>query len=158
MPKIIMTKSRVQVPVRKTHDNKVSVYAIIAIPIVMNLLLIGFSVFIFYNISRSVDLARQKLEILKTAEIEVTQLRLDNIKLVMEKGEVTNPEYIEMQARNRLNYAKEGETQLVIPATVFDRYKNTAVLGTSNSQISAIESLDPLESLKRWADFFINGI
>jgi cell division protein FtsB len=156
MPKIIMTKSRLTSPIVRKRVNPASEMLKFTVPILLNIALLGISIFLFYNIGKSIYLAGQKLEILERAEQEVVTLRLTNIDLIMQKGEVSNPEFVEKEVRNRLNYAKENEVQLVIPNGLYKRYEESAVLGLSSNMPA--EKRDTNAQMKVWFDFFINGL
>lgn len=150
-----MTKSRIDTPMLKKRVNSSSELIKIAVPVLLNMAVLGISIFLFYNIGRSVYLAGQKLEILDRAEQEVVSLRLENIDLIMQKNEVTNPEFVEKEVRNRLNYAKENEIQLVIPNGMYKRYEQNEVLGVSTEQ-SNEASFET--QAKLWIEFFAEGI
>lgn len=115
------------------------------------ILFLGLTAFMTYNIFRTLTLSGQKLQVLEQAEQEVEQLRLDNIKLVMQRNDVITDDYIETQARNRLNYSKKGETQVVIPDTVIEKLKDqSAVMGVNDSNQASV--------LEKWLEFFTKGL
>ncbi|KKR06437.1 MAG: hypothetical protein UT34_C0001G0478 [candidate division WS6 bacterium GW2011_GWF2_39_15] len=80
-----------------------------------NLLLVIVSAFLIYNVWKSISLTIKKIEILHQAQEEVDNLRLKNISLILSREEVETDDYIETQARNRLNLAKKSELVFVIP-------------------------------------------
>jgi cell division protein FtsB len=155
MPQIIMTKSRVSLVKQKPRRSGINPSVNIVIPVILNLLLLSFSVLMLYNLGKSLVIANQKLEILKSAQVEVTSLRLENIKLVMQENEVINHDYIESEARNRLNYAKAGEVQYVIPDSLVERYKSEAVLGAKTVDL---QPKDLSSRVTKWVEFLFNGI
>jgi cell division protein FtsB len=157
MPKIILAKNRVPSSSSVKRESVSSIYVKNIVPVVLNLALLGFSFFMFYNIGKSIYIAGQKLEIIEQANQEVTSLRLDNIKLVMEKSKVSDSDYIEIEARNRLNYAKQGEVQFIISEKLMDEYKNAEVLGLSDSSNSVEKELTTQERVKVWEEFLLSG-
>lgn len=80
-----------------------------------NALLLILSIFLIYNIYKSVDLTIKKVAILKQAEQEVDGLRLKNISLILSREKVETDDYIETEARDRLNLSKDEEIVFVIP-------------------------------------------
>ncbi len=115
---------------------------------------ISLSLFLFYNIFRSIQITAAKLEILNRAEKEVDELRVENIRLIMEKHTVQSPDYVETEARNRLNYSQEGEILFVIP---------DSVMNSAGEELEGIlsesDSADGSKEVWRlWFDFFLLGV
>jgi cell division protein FtsB len=108
--------------------------------------------FMIYNIFKSISLTNQKLQILSQAQQEVELLRLENIRLYLEKSDSNTNDYLEAEARNRLFYSRPGETQYIIPDTLLRRYMNSSATATSST------SLQDKTSVNSWVDFFIKGI
>lgn len=71
--------------------------------------------FLFYNVFHSVKITVQKLDILRKARIEVENLRLNNLQLALNLENMQSLEYVEVQARDRLNFAGKNEYVFVIP-------------------------------------------
>ena len=92
------------------------------------------SFFLFYNVFHSVKITSQKLEILNAAEAEVNSLRVQNLKLELELDEMKKVSYLEVEARDRLNFAGEGDTVFVIPTNLIERsgYNLADILAESN--------------------------
>ena len=70
---------------------------------------------------------------------------------------VETEEYIEEEARNRLNYAKDGETLFIIPEELLseselDWYINTFTFGYR--EIGDTDS----KNLSIWWSFFVDGL
>lgn len=91
-----------------------------------NFLLIITSMFLIYNIFKSIDLTVKKVAILRQAEEEVDDLRLKNISLLLSREEVETDDYIETEARDRLNLARKDELVFVISDIAME-YGNDAV-------------------------------
>ena len=122
---------------------------------IFTIIFIGISLFIFYNIFKSLNIANQKNMILDQAKEEVTQLRIENVKLVMESTSVGTEDYVIREARNRLNYTKEGEIRVVIPDNVIASIR--AKYETVNHDKTPLSG-NLKDNLLIWQDFVINGI
>ena len=122
---------------------------------IFTIIFIGISLFMFYNIFKSLNIANQKNMILDQAKEEVTQLRIENVKLVMESTSVGTEDYVIREARNRLNYTKEGEIRVVIPDNVIASIR--AKYETVNHDKTPLSG-NLKDNLLIWQDFVINGI
>lgn len=125
-----------------------------ALKMVVNLGFLVLSFFLFYNIFRSIQITGAKLEILNRAEKEVDSLRVENIRLILEKDTVQSPDYIETEARNRLNYSKDGEILFIIPDSVLELAKEELEVIISGEKGGVEEK----EIWKQWYDFFLFGV
>jgi cell division protein FtsB len=129
--------------------------AINPLNILVQFSLLAISLFLLYNIARSIQITTLKLEILKQAEREVDQLRVENIELILKKGTFQSADYIETEARNRLNYSQKGEILFVIPDSSMD----SAALELER----ILSGAEQAEAIKRavwekWYDFFLLGV
>ena len=111
------------------------------------------SFFLLYNISHSVNITIQKIEILKTAREEVDSLRLKNLKLALLLDNMQSKEYLEIQARDRLNFSGEKEYVFVIPENILDDAKNKV-----NSILQGDEYIEERTGFEIWRDFIFLGI
>lgn len=109
---------------------------------------------LIYNVVKSIVITSQKLEILNQAENEVSELRLTNLELLSLSEYMSSDEYLETEARNRLNLSKKGETSFVISEKVLEKGKAEVqkILEDDDS------SEDHGGNFKVWEDFFANGI
>jgi len=85
--------------------------------------------------------------------MEVDELRLKNLELALLIEDIQGLEYLEIQARDRLNFAGEKEYVFVIPdATLAQADENLdRLLGNNQEQ--------PQDGgYEVWVDFFLNGI
>ena len=118
-----------------------------------SLLFLGLSTVLIYNVVRSIVITSEKLEILNQAEEEVGELRLENLELLTLTEYMTSDEYLETEARNRLNLSKKGETTFVIPEEM---------LGGGVQEVEEIlnseEVITEGRSIEVWYEFFLNGI
>ena len=120
---------------------------------VIRVLFLSVSIFLLYNVGRSVNITVQKLNILQRARMEVDELRLKNLELALLIEDIQGLEYLEIQARDRLNFAGEKEYVFVIPdATLAQADENLdRLLGNNQEQ--------PQDGgYEVWVDFFLNGI
>jgi cell division protein FtsB len=108
---------------------------------------------LIYNIVKSIVITSEKLEILNQAEQEVSELRLENLELIVSTEYMTSDEYLETEARNRLNLSKKGETAFVIPEEMLERGKILV-----ENILKDEEGTGRAENWKIWRDFFIVGI
>jgi hypothetical protein len=104
-----------------------------------------------YNIGRSITQTAQKLEIIKYAQEEVEQLRLENIKLIMEKEKMRKDDFIELEARNRLNYARSGDTVAIFSGGLVEKSEFEPTISTNLE-------CDQLCVINEWIGFFKDGL
>lgn len=91
-----------------------------------------------YNLISQILEATKSGERLSQAADLVHQLEIKNKDLKKRLAAIQTPEFIEKEARNKLGFAKTGETIVIIPDE-----KIKQVLGTSNSA-SPIRLPNPL--------------
>ena len=119
----------------------------------VKIVLIGVSLFLFYSIYNSVIITYQKIEISKHAREEVDKLRLENLKLALSLESMSSHEYIEVQARDRLNFSGSDEYIFVIP---------DSTLKSAQEQIQVFfsepEEKTDTQVYEVWIDFLKNGI
>lgn len=83
---------------------------------IINLFLLILLVALLFNVSRTlVDLNRQN-NIIKETEDRLQKSKVENEKLKRDLAMVESSEYIEKEARNKLNLGKEGEIVLLLPS------------------------------------------
>ena len=112
---------------------------------------LGISVFLLYNVFHSVDITVQKVNILKNAREEVETLRVTNLELATQLQSMQNPEYIEVEARDRLNYSGTNDIVFVIP---------DSLLQTAGERLSMIldeRVEDNKSNLEVWLDLLVHG-
>jgi cell division protein FtsB len=120
---------------------------------VTRFLFLGVSVFLLYNVGHSINITVQKLNILQRARVEVDELRLKNLELALLIGDIQGLEYLEIQARDRLNFAGEKEYVFVIPEATLAQADKDLDKFLGNNQEEVQEG-----GYEVWADFFLNGI
>lgn len=108
---------------------------------------------LIYNVVKSIMITSEKVEILNQAEREVSGLRLNNLELITLTEYMTSDEYLETEARNRLNLSKKGEISFVIPKEI---------LGKGISEVEEIlndkKEVYADENWVIWYDFLTSGI
>ena len=117
------------------------------------LMLLFLSGLLIYNVVKSIVITSEKLEILNQAENEVSDLRLNNLELLVLTEYMTSDEYLETEARNRLNLSKKGEVAFVIPEQILE--KN---ISDVESILNSDEETSNTGNCKVWYDFFNTGI
>jgi cell division protein FtsB len=120
---------------------------------VVKLILLGISIFLFYNIGHSISITIQKLDILRRAQMEVDSLRVENLELDLLLSSMQSKEYLEIQARDRLNFAGEREYVFVVPENLL-KEKDTELNRILYGEVEAVEG----SVYKVWEDFFLRGI
>lgn len=121
----------------------------------VKLLLVGITVFILWSVYNSGKITLQKLEILKQAEREVEDLRIQNLHLSLSILEMSSDKYLETEARNRLNYGGDGEIVFVIPANVL---KESVKRIQKDRESTEMIGLNREFTLEKWLGFLSSGI
>lgn len=118
----------------------------------LSLIFVALSVLLMFNSVKTVSTAYQRNLLLDQAEYEVRELRLRNLELLQQLDYVSSKSFVELEARNRLVYTKDGEVLLVIPQKDQKAYEEEV-----NSDIA-----DPVEletdSLDCWLGILRNGV
>ena len=116
-------------------------------------ILLTISAFLLYNIGHSIHITIQKVEILRGARLDVDKLRLENLELALLLENMESKEYLEIQARNRLNFAGESEYIFVIPESVLEEAGKDieVILGLNQEQ-------EEVKVYEQWQEFLLNGI
>lgn len=120
--------------------------------VVGKLILIGISVLMLLSVYRSVKQMGQKISLLKQAEQEVQDLRLENLELSLRIEEAGSIDSLEKEARDRLNYGDEDEIAFVIDEELIQLGKDK-VSDILNPQ----EDIEEVDVLGQWRDFIIEG-
>jgi len=112
---------------------------------------LGISVFLLYNVFHSVDITVQKVNILKNAREEVETLRVTNLELATQLQSMQNPEYIEVEARDRLNFSGTNDVVFVIPDSLLDS------AGERLSMILDERVEESKSNMEVWLDLLVHG-
>ncbi|MCL4366672.1 septum formation initiator family protein [Patescibacteria group bacterium] len=76
---------------------------------------------IFYNLGRQVFDSLQAGQRLDQSVDELTRLQDKNEELKEQLSQLDSPQFIEQQARDKLNLARSGETVVIIPPSEVDQ-------------------------------------
>lgn len=117
------------------------------------IILLIISIFLLYNVGHSIKITAQKLDILQRARVEVDNLRLKNLELALLLDKMQSTEYLEVQARNRLNFTGENEYVFVIPPKVLED-----VEGTMLTFLYGDQEKREVGVYEVWGEFLIGGI
>lgn len=112
------------------------------------------SVILLYSVYKSISITSQKLDILNQAEKEVEELRLKNLYLSIEMKDMATDQYLETEARNRLNFGADGEIVFVLPQSSMQLAREEIEKILSED----IENRNASNSLSLWIDFVLKGI
>ena len=124
----------------------------------LSLFFLGLSGLLVINMVKSVSTAYQRNLLLVQAEQEVYDLRLRNLELMEKMDYVSSSSYIEQEARDQLQYVKEGETMVLLPDTGED---DSAVLGEQKENKNEDQNPELIEQEKgwnRWLDLLKYGV
>ena len=116
------------------------------------ILLLGISLLMILSVYRSVKQMGQKVSLLKQAEYEVEELRLENLELSMRIENASDIENLEKEARDRLNYGQENEIAFVIDEELIDvgKQKVENILNPDTVK-------DDINVWNEWIEFLIEG-
>ena len=115
--------------------------------------LIAISIFLLYSVYNSIEITGQKIEISKKARKEVDKLRFENLKLALALESMQTDEYLEVQARDRLNFAGNSEFLFVIPEPVLESAEERV-----DTYLNGPEEVEPVPTYMQWFEFVKAGI
>ena len=116
------------------------------------LLLIGISILMLLSVYRSVKQMGQKISLLKQAEQEVRELRLENLELSISVEEASSLENLEKEARDRLNYGNENELVFVIDDDLIELGKEEV-----EEILNPQEEGSDIDIVAQWREFLLDG-
>jgi cell division protein FtsB len=116
------------------------------------IILLAVSVLMLLSVYRSFKQMGQKISLLKQAEQEVRELRLENLDLSLKIEEAGGVDTLEREARDRLNYGKEGEIVFVVDDELVEVGKERVQAILNPKQVS-----EDINVLEEWIDFVIMG-
>jgi cell division protein FtsB len=115
--------------------------------------LIVLSVLLLLSVYRSLRHTIDRVNLLKQAENEVSMLRLENLRLSLRIVDSSSEEYLEKEARNKLNYSKENEIMFVIPEDLIEDAKERLDLIYEEKE----ETISREEVFAKWVEFVVEG-
>lgn len=80
------------------------------------ILIVGISLIV--NLSRDIARLLRSGKQVEKAQRKVEELKREHEELVKRKEYLQSPEFIEEEARNKLNMSREGETIVILPPNV----------------------------------------
>lgn len=110
---------------------------------------------IFFSVFNSVKITVQKLEILKKAEQEVEDLRLENLHLSIGIKDMSTDKYLEKEARDRLNFGGRDEIVFVIPIPSLEIAREEVGLLVNPTVEDIYKSGNNLD---QWIQFVVFGV
>ena len=116
------------------------------------IILIAVSILMILSVYRSFKQMGQKISLLKQAEQEVRELRLENLELSLQIEEAGGIDTLEREARDRLNYGKEGEVVFVVDDELIEVGKERV-----QAILNPKQELDDIDILGEWVDFLVMG-
>jgi cell division protein FtsB len=116
------------------------------------IVLLIISALMILSVYRSVKQMSQKISLLRQAEQEVRELRIENLELSLRIENAGSIESLEKEARDRLNYGKENEIVFVIDDDLIE-------VGKEKVQAILYPEEDIVEEdvFDEWVDFIVRG-
>ncbi len=111
-------------------------------PIQILIIIIGIALIV--SLSRSILKMFKAKDELRLAEQKIEELQKEAASLTEKKEFYQSEEFIEQEARNKLNMVKEGETVVVLPPNLKE------ILGEKENQPPA-----PLPNWRQWLNLFL---
>jgi cell division protein FtsB len=116
------------------------------------IVLLAVSVLMLLSVYRSFNQMAQKISLLKQAEQEVRELRLENLELSLEIEDAGSIESLEKEARDRLNYGQENEVVFVIEDELVEKGKEKV-----HAILNPEEDIIKVGVFNEWVDFVLTG-
>ncbi len=113
------------------------------------------SIIVLYSVFNSILITIKKVDILKNAEKEVNSLRLENLNLSIGIKDMSTDQYLEKEARDRLNFGGKGEVVFVIPETMI-KYAKTEVDSIVNPPVEPV--YESGSNIDKWLQFLVLGV
>jgi len=111
-------------------------------PIQILIIVIGIALIV--SLSRSILKMFRAKDELKLAEQKIEELQKEAASLTEKKEFYQSEEFVEQEARNKLNMVKEGETVVVLPPNLKE------IIGGKEDQ-----PLAPLPNWRQWLNLFL---
>lgn len=116
---------------------------------------VGISFMLLYSVFNSVIITIKKVDILKNAEKEVNSLRLENLNLSIGIKDMSTDQYLEKEARDRLNFGGKGEVVFIIPDNMIELAKKE-VDSIVNPKVQPV--YDSGSNIDKWLQFIALGV
>ena len=86
----------------------------------LNIIILGLILFLASNVVRSYFKVQNRGKIIREAEKELTNLQDQNENLKRQLARAESWEYVEQEARGRLNLGKGNEVSIILPTIVIE--------------------------------------
>jgi cell division protein FtsB len=116
------------------------------------IVLLVVSILMLLSVYRSLKQMGQKISLLKQAEQEVRELRLENLELSLKIEDAGSLENLEKEARDRLNYGKENEIVFVIDEELMEVGKERV-----QAILNPEEEISEEDVFQDWINFVVRG-
>jgi cell division protein FtsB len=110
----------------------------------VQILIILVGIGLIVSLSRDILRLLRSADELKLAAQKVEELQKESESLAQKKGYYQSESFIEEEARNKLNMAKEGETVVILPPNLKE------VIGRKENQLTK-----PLPNWHQWLNLFL---
>lgn len=145
---------------RSSRNEKTVLLFSPSISIILSFFLVILAGALVVNMVKSISVAYQRNLLLVQAEQDVDALRMRNLELLEKLDYVSSLAYVEQEARDQLQYTKDGETMVLLPDS--GGSGDSKVLGEIDSDDGQLEEEtsigDQNEGLKRWWNLLVNGV
>ncbi len=111
----------------------------------MTIILICFLIVTVFGLTRQIILALKASSRIDLAADNYNKLLSENTRLKKRLGEVTQDDFIEQQAREKLNLARPNETVVIIPQDQIDQI----------AQLYRKTEAQPLPNWQKWLNLII---
>jgi len=109
---------------------------------IKRLLLFGFFLYLLISLGERVFSLWQAEERVRRIKRQWEEVRAKNEELVEKLGYVESEEFVEKEARDRLNLGKEGEVIIVLPKELVEK------------EVEKEEKKEDLPNWKKWVEVF----
>lgn len=151
MGKIVYRKGREFV--QEGREEKIKPIENLSSNVFLKIGMLALSAFLLYNVYRSAVITQEKTNISKQAKEQVNELRVKNLELELILESMQSKEFLEVQARDRLNFSGNNEYIFVIPESLLEAGKE-GVEAFLNPPVK--ESQEATHVV--WFEFLKNGI
>ncbi len=110
----------------------------------LQILIILVGVALIVNLSRDIIRLLHSADEIKQAAQRVEELEKEKESLTQKNEYYQSESFVEEEARDKLNMAKEGETIVILPPNIKE------ILGTSSSQL-----VEPPPNWRQWLNLFL---
>jgi cell division protein FtsB len=132
-----------------------------SVSLVLSFFFIVLSGLLVVNMVKSISTAYQRNLLLVQAEREVDELRIKNLELREKLDYVSSNEYVEQEARDQLQYAKDGETMVLLPEAGDESSEVLGAnedVGKDGEDGKTDDQADGVKGWDRWWNLLVSGV